>query len=115
MATDNSNNVFMGTNGGLVIYNSDSIQIDAYKYESEFQLHPNPAREKVFLSFRIKDSQEVNVSIYSLYGEIVKQAKYNCESGRIQIEMDVSYLSKGTYLIRVEYAGRISTKRVIIT
>jgi hypothetical protein len=115
MATDNSNNVFMGTNGGLVIYNSDSIQIDAYKYESEFQLRPNPAREIVFLSFSIKDSQEVNVSIYSLYGEIVKQAKYNCESGRIQIEMDVSYLSKGTYLIRMEYAGRISTKRVIIT
>jgi len=114
IATDNSNNVFMGTTAGLVVYNSDTINIDAYKYENVFQFYPNPVRHQLFVTFSLNEAQEIGLSFYGSNGSIAKQVKYDCESGRNQIELDVSNLSRGTYLLRFAYDDISSTRKIII-
>ncbi|MBN4071320.1 T9SS type A sorting domain-containing protein [Crocinitomix catalasitica] len=114
IATDSFENVYLGTTKGLVIYNSDSIQIDAYKYEDLFQCYPNPVSNQLFITFGLQEFQDVSIKFYGANGRIVEHLNYRVDSGRNQIEIDVSNMSRGTYFVHFTYGSKSFTRKIII-
>jgi subtilase family serine protease len=62
--------------------------------ESDILVYPNPADEKLF----IKNARGLSITLFNMVGEAVKMVK----NARDTEEMDVSNLTSGTYLIRVD-------------
>ena len=74
---------------------------------SEIEIYPNPVRNQ----FHIKHSERItSVEIYSLSGQKLIQQK-----GENTTEVNVSHLSKGTYIVRIQtQTGKVFTEKIII-
>ncbi len=103
------------------------VQLSAYRYEaiyryidlgigenknvSDFTVYPNPATNVISISGN--DNRLVNsIVLLDSQGQICLSQKSN-ERGRIQL--NVSALSPGIYILRIESQGRIENKKVIIS
>ena len=90
----------------------NQFDVDEFNGLSSLILHPNPARDILFLNISFEEKEEFSVSIYDIVGNLISKEKY-FEKG-IYREIDVSTLSKGIYNISIDYnKGKINKKIVI--
>lgn len=63
---------------------------------------PNPASTATNITVSSVEDMTVNVSVYTLDGTKVKDLSYNVAQGETNLEIEVSGLSKGTYMVQVQ-------------
>jgi hypothetical protein len=87
-----------------VVVGIDPLSVTENNIDNNFKISPNPATD----NFTIEMENEVkSVEIYSLQGHKVMTASSK--------EINVSILSKGIYLIRIEDSNNaIATQKLII-
>jgi hypothetical protein len=73
-------------------------------------VYPNPATSNLIISLNKTISGNVDVNIVDLAGRIVSQQSFNSSE---KLEMNISNLSKGTYLVRVITENAQSVQRVV--
>lgn len=74
-----------------------------------FQLYPNPTDG--FVSLKFKEEGKKEITIYSLLGNVVK----TITSNGLQVELDVTHLEAGQYLVKVSTENKIQeVKRMIL-
>ena len=72
----------------------------------ECQIFPNPFTSKV----NIKAEKALKtVSVYDIYGRLVKEQKVS----DMEIELDMSNLSNGAYLLKLDYGSNSSVHRIV--
>ena len=81
------------------------LSIDENTIEN-VSLYPNPASNKV----NIKTLEGAYIEIYNILGKLVKSEKTLSNDH----SLNVSNLSKGVYLVRLESKGKSTTKKLII-
>jgi photosystem II stability/assembly factor-like uncharacterized protein len=79
--------------------------------ESLFTIYPNPATNKITVSTNRALPGETRVSIFSISGQQLMQAKFQNQK---QFEMYVSTLAKGIYLVKIQTSKGIETKKLVI-
>ncbi len=92
-------------------YNSSSIE------EPDplvLTLTPNPAKDKLTINFSNVRSKNFEIDIYSIEGKVIRESYYELSPGQYSIDMDVSYLKSGIYLVRIFTADEILVKKIII-
>ena len=72
------------------------------------RVYPNPSSEFIRIRSRLVDENSF-ISIYSLDGSLIQQARYNIEEEAINVQ----HLPKGSYLIRLETTEKVSTQLFI--
>lgn len=72
--------------------------------EEQFSIYPNPASEKVF----IKGGKVSSVEMYSMDGRKMNVVLNNDQS------INISHLTKGTYILQLKIKEKITTKKLII-
>ena len=87
----------------VVMMSLDDTMID----ENAFIFYPNPAKSFVILEFETLHESE-RVQIFDLRGRMVKIAEAG--AGEKQMQIDVSDLSEGTYIIRF---GNVAKKLIV--
>ena len=87
----------------VVMMSLDDTMID----ENAFIFYPNPAKDFVILEFETLHESE-RVQIFDLRGRMVKIAEAG--AGEKQMQIDVSDLSEGTYIIRF---GNVAKKLIV--
>lgn len=102
------------TNGGANAPNSDYIGIDAVSVsatlnvndfeESFFQLSPNPTFDVLNIT---TDQPLDEIAIFSILGEKVVEVKKDIKS------LDISYLPKGVYIVKIRSRNLVSAKKII--
>jgi len=92
------NGIYKTTNGGIV------LSVNENSNSSEFTIYPNPTNDKVFIT--ADDEAIVSVAIYNQQGQ--KIMDFGTKK-----ELDVSFLSKGVYLIVIQTDKNQSTKRFV--
>jgi hypothetical protein len=93
------------TTGGMVSVKDPLATIH------DFKIFPNPVRDKLFISSDHMVPGVILVSITSISGHEIYEDKY---TGRVNFEIDVSGLSGGVYLVRIQTKEGIETKKVVI-
>lgn len=87
----------------------NSLNINQNSSENDLVIYPNPTINKVYL----KGVNSINnVEIYNILGQsfnVLKREISNNES-----EIDISKLSQGTYIFKIEIDSKISVKKIII-
>lgn len=84
---------------------------------AEYMLHPNPAQDKSVLSFTLKDSRTVNISITDISGKMVKSivSKQTFIAGKQEVEIGVAEMREGMYLVNIETdKGERITQRMVV-
>ena len=87
----------------VVMMSLDDTMID----ENAFIFYPNPAKDFVILEFETLHESE-RVQIFDIRGRRVKTAEAG--AGKKQMQIDISDLSKGTYIIRF---GNVVKKLIV--
>lgn len=75
----------------------------------ELSVYPNPTRGLVVLQTKAKDGGAV--TIQNLLGQQVYAGQL--EQGQAQT-LDLSYLTPGTYIVRMQQGGQVSSKKLIV-
>ncbi len=77
-------------------------------------IYPNPANNSATLGIDLKENTSVNVTVLNMVGQVVKTTKANGELGQNNINIDLSNLSTGIYMVSVKVGNSTSTKKLIV-
>lgn len=83
--------------------------IDIYnKSEQNFSIYPNPSKGSINL--QLNDNSDAYVEIYDISGK----QHYSYQVNQTNSTLDISKLSSGTYIIKVQQNGRISSQKLMV-
>lgn len=109
------------SNPVAAVYNPDHLTFDSgvglIKNEkvNNFKVHPNPASDKITISFDSKDNSNLKLAIYDVTGKEVKSITANkIINSNDKIEIDIQNLSNGTYFVKVNSDLNSVTKKIIV-
>ena len=77
-------------------------------------LFPNPAKGSASVLIDLQDNANVDLKVMNLVGEVVKTSNANGVSGQNEINIDLSGLSSGIYMVNVKVGGASTTKKLIV-
>ncbi len=91
----------------------ENVKADA---TSDMQVYPNPATDKVTLSYTLTQSGDVNITIMDVMGRVVmSENQGKKEAGfAYRTNINTSNMSNGTYFYTVEVNGAKSTNKIVI-
>ena len=75
------------------------------------QLFPNPATNKITISKTADLQKETIVSIYNIQGEMVITNTFYYQN---TMEMDVSLLAKGVYIVKIQSEKGVGSRKLVI-
>jgi len=80
-----------------------------------YQNYPNPFNPKTTIEFRIKNRENVKLSIYDAMGcEITTLISSEKDPGKYKIDFEGSNLSSGVYFYTLTISGKIKTKSMLL-
>jgi hypothetical protein len=80
-----------------------------------FNLFPNPSKEKITLSWSQENLAPAKVRIFNTFGQLVEELSVNVSHSGVQTyTMDVSKLEQGTYMVNLRSGQRFGMKKLII-
>jgi len=93
---------------GIVrIYGDSVLSTSETQLQNKIQVYPNPARD--MLKIKTENNQKTSsVSLYSSTGIFIKQIEMNSNS-----EINVSQLSKGVYILKIQTGNSSSSTKFI--
>jgi hypothetical protein len=86
-----------------------------YLYNDILRVFPNPSRNKLSLSFTLKDQSQVNLVLINSLGQIVRTLiNETIEPGFLQVSINAENLPTGIYSYRLQTGNRIGAGNIII-
>lgn len=80
---------------------------------SEMKIFPNPASNTVTISIMSKTSDIARIQITNLAGQVVSNQNQNMENGVNQLQINISNLASGLYLVNIKTNTGRSTQKLI--
>lgn len=105
-------NGHFATNGtsGIINFKTESLGIpDKPASDESINIVPNPAHSAFYLNIKGDIITPVNVAIYNMKGQLIKQLNTSESSTKINIEI----LPKGVYMVNVKVNETSYTKRLV--
>jgi len=90
-----------------VVYESTSTLATSNIKSTEIKIYPNPATD--ILKIKLLKNEKSKIEIYDISGRLVKQMDANSDN----IELNVSSLTKGSYLLSISTNSQKITKKFI--
>ncbi|MBK7967890.1 MAG: T9SS type A sorting domain-containing protein [Bacteroidetes bacterium] len=121
LESKDSNNLYIG--GAFITANGDTVNriceynlltgIGEISNSPEFQISPNPAAEKITLTCIIPSHlTEVKLLITDLTGRVISSNQI--QGNPRELEVDISYLNNGSYMVNLEHNGNILASRKLM-
>ncbi|MFT4661185.1 MAG: hypothetical protein ACI8XB_001457 [Patiriisocius sp.] len=74
-------------------------------------LYPNPAQDQLNLSFVVEEKSDVAIEIFDMSGKMIFSELRNRPAGALVEEIDISTLSSGLYVVKLNVDGDEVTKK----
>ena len=84
---------------------------DMMAQEGNINVYPNPANNKITIANNKEIPEEAIISICQINGQLIMQDKFQNQK---LIELDVSNLSNGIYLLKIETKEVMEVKKLVI-
>ena len=79
--------------------------------EENINVYPNPANNKITITNNKEIREEAIISIYQINGQLIMLDKFQNQK---LIELDVSNLSNGIYLLKIQTKEGMEVKKLVI-
>lgn len=101
--------------GDQYIIRQKSVGIEDKELSSlEFKAYPIPTSDKLNLEYELLNSGKVYTEIYDLSGKLIDYAVEEGVTGENKLDLDVSDLKPGMYLVKISSGENTQFERVII-
>ncbi len=108
--------VFGDTPAAKLVASFDDFDDELPETISLLQNYPNPFNPSTNIDFELNEDTQVRISVYNLLGQEVATLIDGFKSaGRHSVRFDASNLSTGIYIYRMEAAGNVFTKKMLLT
>ncbi len=77
-------------------------------------IYPNPASNNAVLAIDLKDNSTVDVVVLNTIGQVVKSNKSQGQVGSNNINIDLTGLSTGIYMVNIKVGNATSTKKLVV-
>jgi len=105
-AVGNNGTILKTTNGG-----GFPTAVKNVSLESSFTVYPNPATNKISIENHNNLQGETTICIFNMNGALLQQEKFQSQT---LIEMDVSAMAKGIYLLKIQTKAGFETKKLVV-
>ena len=78
-----------------------------------FAIHPNPVRDIVFINFTTTESTPVMLKLYDVQGGLIQQIETNLPKGVSQLQLNMSGVSAGTYMLLAQWGDNTKTSKIV--
>lgn len=109
VTNDNGNNLYIDninivqhSPSGIASYNAAGNKIE---------LFPNPAGNKLQIRYTATSTNDALIKVYSVNGKLVLTENVNSVVGQNTPSLDLSNLSNGMYLIKIEQGGQVYSSK----
>ncbi len=101
----NADEMFL--NGGTGIAENSAI--------AQLNVYPNPASGSSTMSIVLKQASELSVSVMNIVGETVRTQNFGTvEAGSFNTTLDLSNLTKGVYMVKINAGNQTSFQKVMV-
>ena len=110
--TDPNTGYVVGSSGTILKTNNGGVTFieETGSLEPTFSIYPNPANDKITIAYDRKLPEETIISIFNIKGEKIMHDKFQNQN---MIEMDVSMLAKGIYLVKIQTQAGIEVSKFV--
>ncbi|MBL7909566.1 MAG: T9SS type A sorting domain-containing protein [Bacteroidia bacterium] len=77
-------------------------------------IYPNPASNNATLVIGLKDNLSVDIAVLNAIGQTVKSSKTQGQVGENSINVDLTGLSTGIYMVNIKVGNASSTKKLVV-
>ena len=109
---------FEGSSTGKIKFNKELVGTVGIRDSKEsFEMHsvyPNPTKGNAYLVFSTEQSENIEVRVFSMLGNQVYQAKTSTNSGLNTIQIDLTGVENGVYLVQVSNGSKTNTQKLIL-
>ncbi|NNF01059.1 MAG: T9SS type A sorting domain-containing protein [Bacteroidia bacterium] len=112
---DSDDDNLMSIDDILVTGTSGAVGINENEIDLSLSTFPNPASESVQLSYYLPKTSAVNIYLYNINGEKVKEILRGTHmAGEHNFVLNVNDLASGQYLVSIESRNGTVTKNIIV-
>ncbi len=95
-------------------FGSVGVAENALNSASNSIVYPNPASDNAILAIDLKDNSSVDITVLNTIGQTVKANKAQGQVGENNINIDLSGLSSGIYMVNIKVGNASSTKKIVV-
>ena len=78
-------------------------------------MYPNPVRDAAKVSFELNGKTSVSYQVYDMSGRLVKtESLGNFAEGKYEVNVNMSGLAKGAYVLRLNAGSRTSSVKFVM-
>jgi bacillolysin len=103
-----------GTNYFNTFLGNSADQSTTDEAVATLSLRPNPAHSKVTVGIPSLREETLQIQLFDQVGRIVMQQPYDATKGENQLDIDLSNLANGLYLVRVQSSLGTHTQRLVV-
>jgi hypothetical protein len=105
-----------GKSGAVSFYKPETVVRGAVDQVRLLGTFPNPARRQATVRFAIPKEKtgRVRLRVYDLLGREVRTVRRASEAGRHKMQLDVTGLSSGVYLLQLVAEGTVKSQRMTV-
>ncbi|UII24549.1 T9SS type A sorting domain-containing protein [Fulvivirga maritima] len=97
------------------LFNSQFINKAPDEVEEGFTLYPNPVTNgELTLQFKVSQAQVAHIRVIDITGKEKLQKTVSLSAGTNAVKLEVSTLSKGTYIVELSAGDRVENTKIII-
>jgi hypothetical protein len=91
----------------------DNPNLDKYS----INIFPNPSSTKAEINYYLVEGSRINLEVFDLNGKVVKVLLHNQSqsSGEYHINIDLSELADGIYLVRLITGNSAKTSKLVVS
>ncbi len=125
---------FSGTGKYIVAYGDNSISFEGKHFTDkdvneisydivgvksnisdikDLNIYPNPATDKIRISFYLISKEDVGIEIIDMQGRVVKQFdRRSFDAGQINTDVDIDDLTAGLYLVKITAGNQVKIDKI---
>lgn len=88
-------------------------QINENISQTSFQVFPNPANDKIFITNTSNINQNIKVRLFSSTGNLVKSEKINAQYSQ-SFSLNTQDVQAGMYFMEIEYANQKQIQKIVV-
>ena len=114
---EGNNIIIQGAGFGYQIsteFSADLVGMSENIPDFRLNIYPNPAAASANFRFTLTESSDVTYSIFDMLGAKVMEENRSYNAGQVDEQIDVSGLSKGTYIVKLQIGENSVTRRISI-
>lgn len=100
--------------GPLTATTDVSVGENAMNSMSSSYVYPNPAKNNATLNINLENKAKVQIDVMNTVGQVVRSISTDAQIGENSINIELSGLASGIYLVNVKANNASSTKKLII-